>query len=121
MPRAHGQAVYDAVYKMHLEGVQHKEIAERLSLPLASVHTIVYRCKHGIATTNRDLDAAHAQCCEELRAGHAAATTWMEHIKPLHEHKKRLEAEIAAKSEELRKVREELDSYLATLKELMGG
>lgn len=110
MPRGHGQAVYDAVYKMHLEGVPHKEIADRLSLPVASVHTIVYRCKHGVAPSNRELDAKHA-----------AATTWMEHVKPLHEHKKRLEAEVAAKAEELRKAREELDSYLATLKELMGG
>lgn len=121
MPRAHSQSVYDAVYKMHLEGVPHKEIAERLSLPLASVNTIIYRCKHGITPTNRELDAKHAQRCEELRAEQAAATTWMEHIKPLHEHKRRLEADVAAKAEELRKAREELDSYLATLKELMGG
>lgn len=121
MPKRHGQAVYDAVYKMHLEGVPHKEIAERLSLPLASVNTIIYRCKNGITSTNRELDDKHAERCKELRAEHSAATTWMEHIKPLHEHKKRLEAEVAAKAEELRKAREELDSYLATLKELMGG
>lgn len=121
MPRGHGQAVYDAVYKMHLEGVPHKEIADRLSLPVASVHTIVYRCKHGVAPSNRELDAKHEERCEELRAERSAATTWMEHIKPLHEHKKRLEAEVAAKAEELRQAREALDSYLATLKELMGG
>ena len=121
MPRGHGQAVYTVVYKMHLEGVPHKEIAERLSLPLGSVHTIVYRCKHGVAPSNRELDATHAKCCEELRAEHAAATTWMDHVKPLHEHKRRLEKQVEEKADELRKAREELDSYLATLKELMGG
>lgn len=118
---ARAKAYDDAVYRMHMQGLSYKQIGERLGIPKGTVASIIYRVRKSAGASEAELDATHAQRCEELRAEHAAATTWMEHIKPLHEHKKRLEAEVAAKAEELRKSREELDSYLATLKELMGG
>lgn len=120
MGRRYGNAVYDAVYRMHLEGVPHGQIAARLSLPVGTVRTIVFRMKKSTGASNEELDEKHAQVMQEKRAEHAAETVWMEHVKPLTEHKRQLEADVAAKAEELRKAREALDSYLATLKELMG-
>lgn len=118
---ARAKAYDDAVYRMHMQGLTYKQIGERLGIPKGTVASIIYRVRKSTGASEEELDDKHAERCEELRAELAAATTWMEHVKPLHEHKRRLEAEVAAKAEELRKAREELDSYLATLKELMGG
>lgn len=118
---ARAKEYYDAVYRMHMQGMSYKQIGERLGIPIGTVASIIHRVRKSSGASEAELDAIHSKKCEELRAEHAAATAWMEHIKPLHEHKRRLEAEVAAKAEELRKAREELDSYLATLKELMGG
>lgn len=121
MPKRYGSEVYDAIWRMHMAGKTYDEIATTLSIPKTSVGGIIHRMRYSTGASEEELDEIHAKKCEEMRAEHAAATAWMEHIKPLHEHKRRLEAEVAAKAEELRKAREELDSYLATLKELMGG
>ena len=111
----------DAVYRMYMQGMSYKQIGERLGIPKGTVASIIYRVRKSTGASVEELDEIHDKKCEEMRAEHAAATAWMDHVKPLHEHKKRLEAEVAAKAEELRKAREELNSYLATLKELMGG
>lgn len=118
---ARAKAYDDAVYRMYMQGMTYNQIGERLGIPKGTVASIIHRVRKSTGASGEELDEIHAKKCKELRTEHAAATTCMEHIKPLHEHKKRLEAEVAAKAEELRKAREDLDSYLATLKELMGG
>lgn len=115
MPKIYGNEVYDAVWRMHMDGKTYDEIATTLSIPKASVGGIIHRMRYSTGRPERELDKIHA---EKMKP---AVPSWMKHVKPLHEHKRRLEAEVAAKAEELRKAREELDSYLATLKELMGG
>lgn len=118
---ARAKAYDDAVYRMHMQGMSYKQIGERLGIPKGTVASIIYRVRKSTGASEAELDEIHAKKCEEMRAEHAAATAWMDHVKPLHEHKRKLEAEVAAKAEELRQAREALDSYLATLKELMGG
>lgn len=118
---ARAKAYDDTVYRMHMQGMTYKQIGERLGIPEGTVASIIHRVRKSTGASEAELDEIHAKKCEEMRAEHAAATAWMDHVKPLHEHKRKLEAEVAAKAEELRKAREELDSYLATLKELMGG
>lgn len=115
MPKRYGNEVYDAVWRMHTSGKTYDEIAATLSIPKTSVGGIIHRIRYSTGRSKRELDAIHA---EKMKP---TVPSWQDHVKPLHEHKKRLEAEVAAKAEELRKSREELDSYLATLKELMGG
>lgn len=118
---ARAKAYDDAVYRMHMQGLSYKQIGERLGIPKGTVASIIYRVRKSTGASEAELDEIHAKKCEEMRAENAAATTWMEHVKPLHEHKKRLEKQVEEKAEELRKAREELSNYLATLKELMGG
>lgn len=118
---ARAKAYDDAVYRMYMQGMTYNQIGERLGIPKGTVASIIHRVRKSNGASDEELDAKHEERCEELRAEHSAATTWMEHVKPLHENKKRLEAEVAAKAEELRQAREALGSYLATLKELMGG
>lgn len=118
---ARAKAYDDAVYQMYMQGMSYKQIGERLGIPKGTVASIIYRVRKSSGASEAELDEIHAKKCEEMRAEHVAATAWMEHVKPLHEHKKQLEKQVEEKAEELRKAREELDSYLATLKELMGG
>lgn len=63
-------------------------------------------------------DAIHEAVMQEKRQEHEAATTWMKHITPLHQHKQRLEAEIAAKQDALDKAKQEYRNFLATLEQL---
>ena len=65
------------------------------------------------------IDRRHAEVMERRRQEHADATTWMEHVTPIHRHKQRLETEIRAKQEALDKAREEYRNFLATLRQLM--
>lgn len=115
MPKRYGNEVYDAVWQMYTAGKTYDEIAATLSIPKTSVGGIIHRIRNSTGRSKRELDAIHA---EKMRQ---AAPSWQEHVKPLHEHKRQLEKQVEEKAEELRKAREELSSYLATLKELMGG
>lgn len=112
---ARAKAYDDAVYRMHMQGMTYKQIGERLGIPKGTVASIIYRVRKSSGASEAELDAIHA---EKMKP---AVPSWMDHVKPLHEHKKQLEKQVEEKAEELRKAREELDSYLATLKELMGG
>lgn len=115
MPKRYGSEVYDAVWRMHTAGKTYDEIASTLSIPKSSVAGIIHRIRNSTGMPERELDAVHS---EKMKIERRA---WMDHVKPLHEHKKQLEKQVEEKADELRKAREELDSYLATLKELMSG
>lgn len=115
MPKRYGSEVYDAVWRMHTAGKTYGEIAATLSIPKTSIGGIIHRMRYSTGRPERELDAIHAEKMKPKER------SWMDCVKPLHEHKKRLEKQVEEKAEELRKAREELDSYLATLKELMGG
>lgn len=64
------------------------------------------------------LERKHAAKMEKKRREHDAATTWMEHITPLHQQKQALERRIAERQAELDKAREEYRNFLATLEQL---
>lgn len=115
MPKRYANATITAVWQMYTAGKTYGEIASTLSIPKASVAGIIHRIRKSTGRPERELDAVHS---EKMKAERRA---WMDHVKPLHEYKRRLEKQVEEKAEELRKAREELDSYLATLKELMGG
>lgn len=97
----------------------YKQIASELGLSAWTVGNIVKldKCKVGI--DNDELDRKHAYVMEQRRKEHEEMTTWMEHVTPLHQHKQRLEAEIAAKQEALEKSKQEYRNFLATVKQLM--
>ncbi len=115
MPKRYGNEVYDAVWRMHTAGKTYDEISATLSIPKTTIGGIIHRIRNSTGRPERELDAIHA---EKMKP---AVPSWMDCVQPLHEHKKQLEKQVEEKAEELRKAREELDSYLATLKELMGG
>lgn len=63
-----------------------------------------------------ELDEKHV---EALKAQHPRTSDWMEHVKPLHQHKQELEQRVEHKQAELEKARQELRDFTATLRKLM--
>lgn len=63
-----------------------------------------------------ELDEKHV---EALKAQHPRTSDWMEHVKPLHQHKMELEQKVEHKQAELDKARQELRDFTATLRKLM--
>lgn len=52
---------------------------------------------------------------------HPRTLDWMEHVKPLNQHKRELEEKVRHKQAELDAARQELRDFTATLKQLMEG
>ena len=63
-----------------------------------------------------ELDEKHV---EALKAQHPRTSDWMEHVKPLHQHKQELEQRVEHKQAELEKAKQELRDFTATLRQLM--
>lgn len=63
-----------------------------------------------------ELDEKHR---EALKAQHPRTSDWMEHVKPLHQHKMELEQKVEHKQAELDKAKQELRDFTATLRQLM--
>lgn len=63
-----------------------------------------------------ELDEKHV---EALKAQHPRTSDWMEHVKPLHQHKQELEQRVEHKQAELDKAKQELRDFTATLRQLM--
>ena len=86
-----------------------------------TISVMKYKAAHSGYTTIDDdkLDAKHKAIMEQKRKEHAEATSWMEHVKPLHQRKQEYEIEINEKRDELERVRQEYRNFLATIKQLM--
>lgn len=97
----------------------YKQIASELGLSAWTVGNIIKLDKCSIGAENDELDRRHAEVMCLNRQQHAEMTTWMQHVTPLHQHKLRLEAEIATKQEALDKAKQEYRNFLATVKRLM--
>lgn len=97
-------------------GMTYKALAEQFGVSIPTVAKII-KAKDGIdlAEANRK----HAEVMAQKREEHLAATTWMEHIKPLHDHKKALEELIAKREKEMDKARQEYRNFCATVEQLM--
>lgn len=93
-----------------------KEVAEQFGV---SKSTACRAIQQYSGAPDAVIDRRHAEVMEQRRQEHADATTWMEHVTPIHRHKQRLEAEIRARQEALDKARDEYRNFLATLKQLM--
>lgn len=63
-----------------------------------------------------ELDEKHR---EALKAQHPRNLDWMEHVKPLHQHKQELELAVQHKQAELEAAKQELRDFTATLRQLM--
>lgn len=55
---------------------------------------------------------------EALESQHPRTSDWMEHIKPLNQHKRELEEKVRHKQAELEAAKQELRDFTATLKKL---
>lgn len=100
-------------------GVSYQKIAKQFGVAINTVMKIVNGNKLKDDIDMLRANRKHAEAMQQKREEHAAATTWMEHVEPLHKHKQRLEAEIAEKQAELDKARQEYRNFLATLEQLM--
>ena len=63
-----------------------------------------------------ELDEKHR---EALKAQHPRTSDWMEHVKPMHQHKQELELAVQHKQAELEAAKQELRDFTATLRKLM--
>lgn len=109
------------ILELRDSGVTAANIACRFSISPQAVHRIVReeRQKHEDGITLDNANEKHRAVMEQKRADHAAQTSWMEHVTPLHQHKQRLEAEIAKRQDALDQAKQEYRNFLATLGQLM--
>lgn len=68
--------------------------------------------------TDDALDQKHGDVIA-AKDPHPRTLDWIDHVKPLHRHKKELEQRVEHKRAELEKAKQELRDFTATLKQLM--
>lgn len=100
-------------------GVTQAALAKRFGVSTWTIGNIINTEKLRDGISMEELDKKHADVMACKRQEHAEMTTWMEHVTPLHQHKMRLEAEIAKRQEALDKAKQEYKNFLATVKQLM--
>ena len=102
------------IVRLRGEGMVLCEIAEKLGISKTAVSNalMVYK-NNGIS-----LSEAREIHREVMREKHAAETPWMEHIKPLHQHKRELESRVRECEEALAKARQEYRNFCATITQL---
>lgn len=122
------------IVRLYLEnnGMTYKDIAGRFGVSTDFVRRTVkaeVEAGNGIKPDRRkrktlpsveldeaELDEKHV---ETLKAQHPRTSDWMEHVKPLHQHKQELEQRVEHKQAQLDKAKQELRDFTATLKQLM--
>lgn len=67
--------------------------------------------------SDAELDRIH----EDKMDKHPRTSDWMEHVKPIHAHKRELELAVEHKQAELEAAKQELRDFTATLRQLMEG
>lgn len=102
------------IVRLRGEGMYLNKIAEKLGISKTAVNNalIVYK-NNGIS-----LSEAQEIHREVMHEKHAAETPWMEHIKPLHQHKRELESRVRECEEALAKARQEYRNFCATINQL---
>lgn len=114
------------------DGATYKEIGERFGINHNTISKIIraeLQAGNGIKPDRRkvlpvveldeaELDKKHR---EALKAQHPRTLDWMEHVKPLHQHKQELELRVQHKQAELDAAKQELRDFTETLKKLMEG
>lgn len=131
MPRridAETKAAIAAAY-LSSDSVTYKDVAERFGINLNTVRGIVGaevqagksikpdRRVNGELTDDA-LDQKHGDVIA-AKDPHPRTLDWMDHVKPLHQHKQELEQRVEYKRAELEKAKQELRDFTATLKQLM--
>ena len=120
------------IVKYYLEhpGTKYRDIAPKLGVSEVTIGKIIraeLQAGNGIKPDRRkvlpvveldeaELDEKHR---EALKAQHPRTLNWMEHVKPLHQHKQELELRVQHKQAELDAARQELRDFTETLKKLM--
>lgn len=131
MPRridAETKAAIAAAY-LSSDSVTYKDVAERFGINPNTVRGIVgaeVQAGKGIKPDRRvngeltddALDQKHGDVIA-AKDPHPRTLDWMDHVKPLHQHKQELEQRVEYKRAELEKAKQELRDFTATLKQLM--
>lgn len=131
MPRISAEKKAEIV-RLYLEnnGMAYKDIAGRFGVSTDFVRRTVkaeVEAGKGIKPDRRkvlpvveldeaELDEKHR---EALKAQHPRNLDWMEHVKPLHQHKQELEQRVEHKQAELDAAKQELRDFTATLEQLL--
>ena len=116
------------------DGATYKEIAKRFRINPNTISRIIraeLKAGNGIKPDRRkhiasgevsynELDQRHADVIA-AKDPHPRTLNWMDHVKPLHQHKQELEQRVEHKQAELDAARQELRDFTATLRQLMGG
>lgn len=102
------------IVRLRDEGMVLCEIAEKLGISKGAVENTLKLYREG----GISLKAANEKHREVMREKHAAETPWMEHIKPLHQHKRELESRVRECEEALAKARQEYRNFCATIAQL---
>lgn len=120
-------------YYLENDGATYKDIAKKVGVNHCTISKIIraeLQAGNGITPDRRkktlpsvelsddEIDAKHR---EALKAQHPRTLDWMEHVKPLHQHKQELELRVQHKQAELDAAKQELRDFTETLKKLMEG
>lgn len=117
-----------AIVAAYLEndGATYKEIGEQFGINYNTISKIIkteLQAGNGVkpdrrARTIKLPDGIEFER-EALEAQHPRNLDWMEHVKPLHQHKQELEQRVEHKQAELDAAKQELRDFTATLRKLM--
>ena len=110
------------------DGATYKEIGERFGINHNTISKIIkteLQAGNGVKPDRRartiKLPGGIEFEREALEAQHPRTLDWMEHVKPLHQHKQELELRVQHKQAELDAAKQELRDFTETLKKLMEG
>lgn len=130
MPRisAEKRAAIVAAY-LSSDSVTYKDVAEQFGVNLDTVRRIIgaeVQAGNGVKPDRRvngeltddALDQKHGDVIA-AKDPHPRTLDWMDHVKPLHQHKQELEQRVEHKRAELEKAKQELRDFTATLRQLM--
>ena len=98
-----------AIAQMYLDndGMEMKEIAKHFNVSYGFARSVI----------NEELQAGKG--IKPDRRAMPETVDWMEHVTPLHQHKRELELKVEHKQAELEAAKQELRDFTATLKKLM--
>jgi transposase-like protein len=109
------------IVRLRGEGMVLCEIAEKLGISKTAVSNALRPVQNGGEKNRSDgisLEEATEKHRKVMHEKHAAETPWMEHIKPLHQHKRELESRVRECEEALAKARQAYRNFCATINQL---
>ena len=102
------------IVRLRGEGMYLNKIAEKLGISKGTVEKTLKLYREG----GISLEEATEKHREVMHEKHAAETSWMEHIKPLHQHKRELESRVRECEEALAKARQAYRNFCETINQL---